>query len=254
VVAAGLLALGVGAPLTVAHRNILPLERWYGDAAVGIASRVGGAGATAPPAGRGAVVAGMRAYTGSCASCHNANGDGRGLFGPATYPPATDLRGHDAREKTDAQLFWIIKNGVSFTGMPAFGGQYGDAEVWALVAYVRALQGQASSGAAGEAAPASLVVPTPTADQLAPADPQGDDVHRGAAVYFAQGCASCHGATGEAPGELALRTGQARETPEALRQGRPGMPRYGPEQVSDAELADLLAYLRTFPAGGRGRA
>jgi hypothetical protein len=32
------------------------------------------------------------------------------------------------------------------------------------------------------------------------------------------------------------------------------MPRYGPEQVSDAQLADLLAYLRTFPAGGRARA
>jgi hypothetical protein len=55
------------------------------------------------------------------------------------------------------------------------------------------------------AAPASLVVPTPTADQLALADPGSDAVHRGAAVYFALGCTSCYGATGKAPGEPALR-------------------------------------------------
>jgi mono/diheme cytochrome c family protein len=253
VVVAGLLALVVGAPLTLAHRNDVPLERWYGDAAVGIASRVGAAGITAPPPARGAAVAGLRAYTGSCAACHGATGDGQGLFGPASYPPATDLTGPDAREKSDAQLFWIIKHGLSFTGMPAFGGQYSDTDVWDLVAYVRVLQGQTTAGGAAPAS-LSLVVPTPSAEEVALADPLGDDVHRGAAVYFAQGCASCHGATGGAPGELALRAGQARESSEAVRQGRPGMPRYDQAQVSDAELADLEAYLRTFPAGGRGRA
>jgi mono/diheme cytochrome c family protein len=236
-------ALVIGAPLTIAHRNNLPLERWYGDASVGIAARFGASGvpATSSLVGdRRAVTAGMRAFTGSCAVCHNANGDGKGVFGPATYPPATDLTSHDAQEKTDAQLFWIIKNGLSFTGMPGFGAQYSDQDIWSLVAYIRSLT-------PGGATPVSLAIPQPTGDQLAMADPAGDAAHRGAAVYFAQGCASCHGAVGNAPGELGLRGQQAREAAEAVRRGRPGMPHYPEAQVSDKDLADLAAYMAMFP-------
>ena len=272
----GFLAMAVGAPLTIAHRNNLPLERWYGDAAVGIASRfaAGSAGvATNPVAGDPrAIATGSRAYIGSCAVCHNANGDGKGAFGPATFPPATDLTSHDAKEKTDGQLFWIVKNGLSFTGMPGFGSQYNDQEIWSLVSYIRSLQG---GGSRSQSAPAtqssqaagresgreggreggrgettvltSLVVPTPTGDELGMADISGDAVHRGAAVYFAQGCASCHGATGNAGGELGLRSFQAREAAEAVRQGRPGMPAYRPSQISDRQVAVIAAYMGTFP-------
>jgi mono/diheme cytochrome c family protein len=250
VVAAGLLALIVGAPLTLAHRNNLPLERWYGDVAVDLAARSGAASVPAAPASlvndRRAVQAGMYAFTGSCAVCHNANGDGKGAFGQGTYPPATDLTSHDAKEKSDASLFWIIKNGLSFTGMPAFGHQYSDQDIWSLVAYIRTLQ-------RGTQTQISFVVPTPTAEQLALADPSVDDpVHRGATIYFGQGCASCHGATGNGPGEMALRGFQARETAEAVRQGRRGMPRYGPDQISDSQISDLAAYIGTF-GGAPGR-
>ena len=143
------------------------------------------------------------------------------------------------QEKSDAQLFWILKNGLSFAGMPAFGQQYDDQTLWALVSYMRALP--KGSGA--------LAVPTPDATQLAMADPQGDPVHRGAAVYFAQGCANCHGAVGNAPGELRLR-GADREAQQAVRQGRNGMPAYNQAQITNAELNDLIAYMGTF-AGGR---
>jgi mono/diheme cytochrome c family protein len=233
----------VGMPLAIGHRRDLLLERLYGDLAVGIAAQTQAGAAQNPVAqNRRALEAGRLAYTGSCAVCHGVNGDGKGAFGTALYPPATNLQAHDTQEKSDAQLFWIIKNGLSFLGMPAFGDQYDDQQTWALVAYTRSL-GNASSRRNAEA------IPTPVGEQLAMADPGGDAAHRGAAVYFAQGCQMCHGATGDAPGELHLRRG-GREAPEAVRRGRRGMPTYGPDQISEAQLDDLVAYLDTF-AGGR---
>ena len=230
--------VAIGMPVAIAHRRDLPLERVYGDTAVGIASRLNGGNQQNPLAqNQRALTTGRYAYTGSCAECHGATGNGRGVFGQALYPPATDLTGGDAREKSDAQLFWITKNGLSFAGMPGFGDQYDDQAIWALVAYMRALQG-------GQAGP--IPVPTPSAEHLSVADPAGNPAQRGASVYFAQGCQACHGAVGEAPGELGLGRG-GRETAPAVRQGRPGMPAYGPDLITDAQLGDLEAYLNTFP-------
>jgi len=228
----GLLVIG---PLMLGHRQDLPFERLYGNYAVGLLSRLNAPNAPNPVADNPrALRAGRDAYTGSCAVCHGADGRGKGFFGTATYPPATDLTSHDAREKSDGQLFWIIKNGLSFTGMPAFGDQYDDQTIWAMVSYIRALQNRQ--------APAPAAVPTPTMDQLDRANPDGTAVERGAAVYFAQGCHTCHGPTGNAPGELALRRGGG-ETAEAIREGRRGMPAYSAGQISDADLADLIAYI-----------
>jgi mono/diheme cytochrome c family protein len=239
-VVAGVIAI-LGAPLLLVHRQDLPLEQQYGHFMIGVAARVLAGNAANPVANNPrAASAGRDAYTGSCAECHGSSGDGKGVFGTATYPPATDLTSHDVEEKSDAELFWITKNGLSFTAMPGFGDQYSDQEIWNIVAYMRSLQ-------SGQ--PAAVNVPSPTFAQLHAADPNGDPVARGAAVYFAQGCQSCHGPVGDAPANLALRG--AGETG-AIRRGRPGMPAYGPDRISDAQLADLQAYMRTF-AGSRGR-
>ncbi|MGH7862289.1 MAG: cytochrome c [Candidatus Dormibacteraceae bacterium] len=243
VAGAAIVALIIGLPLLVAHRQDLPLERAYGDYAVAAAARLN-AGDTSDPLVNDprAQRAGRDVYTGSCAVCHGSDGKGQGAFGMATYPPATDLTTHDAQEKSDAQLFWIIKNGLSFTGMPGFADQYDDQTIWAAVSDVRALQH-------GQGSP--VVVPTPTSQQLGLADPRGDAVQRGAAIYFAQNCQGCHGPVGNAPGELALRGG-GDETSRAVREGRTGMPAYGTDQISNAQLGDLTAYLDTF-AGARRR-
>lgn len=241
----GALALVVliGMPLAIGHRHDLPLERIYGGAAVNLALRTQAGSKHNPlPQNAQTLETGRNAYTGSCAICHGATGDGKGVFGDALYPPATNLREHDTQEKNDAQMFWILKNGLSFAGMPAFGARYDDRTLWALVSYVRTLGGGQTT---------ALAIPTPTTEQLAQANPGGDAAQRGAAVYFAQGCDTCHGATGNAPGQLGLRAGE-READRAIRQGTRGMPSYGPEQITDSQLSDLEAYLATF-SGGRRR-
>ena len=239
------MGLIVAGPLAITHRQDLPLERAYGHYAIAVASRLTAGHPRNPLAlDPRATATGRDEYTGSCAECHGATGDGKGVFGQATYPPATDLTSADAKEKSDAELFWITKSGLSFTGMPGFADQYDDTQIWALVSYLRALQ-------RGQADP--VVVPTPTRTQLAVADPHGNAVQRGAVVYFASGCQSCHGAIGDAPGNLAL-SGGGREAGGAVRRGRRGMPAYGPDQIGDAQLADLEAYLSTFAGQQQGLA
>jgi mono/diheme cytochrome c family protein len=225
-------------PFALTHRQDLPLERVYGNAAVSVVSRILGGDAANPAANDPrALATGRAAFTGSCGVCHGAKGDGRGVFGRTTYPDATDFTSEDAKSKTDAQLFWIVKNGLGFTAMPAFGGQYKDAEIWAIVAYIRALQRGTAS---------ALAIPEPSVAQLAAADPTSSRQTRGAAIYFALGCHLCHGPEGDAPGELSIR---GRIETEIVRKGDDrGMPAYGKDVISDAELADLETYLLRFAA------
>ena len=238
-------ATAIGGPAAIGHRSDLPLERLYGRVAVSIAARLHSGNQQNPLANDPrAIETGRVAYTGSCAVCHGADGKGNGVFGTATYPNATDLTTGDAQERTDAQLFWIIKNGLSFTGMPAFDRQYQDQDIWAMVSYLRALHQNGSSTAA-------LPVPTATTAQLVVADPGGNTAQRGAAIYFALGCQACHGPVGNAPGELGLREG-GREATQAIRNGRAGMPAYDQSMVSDTQLSDLQAYLAANGRGGRG--
>lgn len=73
-----------------------------------------------------------------CAACHGNLGDGKTMLGEGLYPPPPDLRDAQTQKLTDGEIFYIIKNGIRFTGMPGFGGE--DNENWALVLFIRHLQ------------------------------------------------------------------------------------------------------------------
>jgi mono/diheme cytochrome c family protein len=185
---------------------------------------------------------GRIAYTGSCAVCHGATGDGRGAFGVELYPPASNLQQPTTQGKTDAELFWIVKNGLSFLGMPGYGDRYEDTDIWSIVAYLRTLPN-------ADHRPAQ--VPPPVTDaQLAIANPAGDAAARGAGVYYAQGCNLCHGAIGNGQGNLQLHG--AGDAADIVRRGRRGMPAYNTTKITQAELADLIAYLRNLGKLQRG--
>jgi mono/diheme cytochrome c family protein len=138
-VAAFLVGLLVLAPLALTHKDSSPIETLYGDLAVNLVSS---RGATTLPAAtsQAALANGRAAYEASCAECHGSAGDGKGAFGTNTFPPATDLTSSQARSKSDAQLFRIIKNGLGLTAMPRYASQYQDEDIAALVGYIRGLQ------------------------------------------------------------------------------------------------------------------
>jgi mono/diheme cytochrome c family protein len=55
------------------------------------------------------------------------------------YPRAADLTSRDSQFYSDRELFWIVKNGIRLSGMPAFGKVESDGHIWDLVLYVRSL-------------------------------------------------------------------------------------------------------------------
>jgi mono/diheme cytochrome c family protein len=75
-----------------------------------------------------------------CATCHANDGGGGTVMGPNFYPKVPDMRLADTQELTDGDLYWIIKNGIRLTGMPAWGEPGGDdLDTWKLVHFIRRL-------------------------------------------------------------------------------------------------------------------
>ncbi len=78
-----------------------------------------------------------------CAICHANDGSGHSEIGDGLYPKPPDLRLPQTQNLSDGELFWIIENGVRFTGMPAFstdGGNHGGGQdSWKLVHFIRHL-------------------------------------------------------------------------------------------------------------------
>ena len=77
-----------------------------------------------------------------CAICHGNDGGGKTMMGAGLYPKPPDLRLPQTQNLADGELFWIIENGVRFTGMPSFsnGGEHGGTlDSWKLVHFIRHL-------------------------------------------------------------------------------------------------------------------
>jgi mono/diheme cytochrome c family protein len=77
----------------------------------------------------------FRAFDAMCTPCHGAPGKDRGVVGQGLQPPAPDLT-DAAHHWKRAELFWIVKNGVKMTGMPAFGPTHSDDHIWLVVAFL----------------------------------------------------------------------------------------------------------------------
>jgi mono/diheme cytochrome c family protein len=87
------------------------------------------------------VKAGARAYaTIGCVNCHGGPPDANwAKWSEGLKPVPADLK-EMAKERTAPQLFWAIKNGIKFTGMPSFGlAGATDDQIWSIVAFIKKL-------------------------------------------------------------------------------------------------------------------
>jgi len=94
-----------------------------------------------PPANLdGRAQAGARAYNDrGCVNCHGAPGVDWQKFSEGLTPDPPDLN-EVAPERTPSEIFWVIKNGINMTGMPAFAKiEVPDDEIWSIVAFVKRL-------------------------------------------------------------------------------------------------------------------
>lgn len=87
------------------------------------------------------VAEGRGHFADHCAICHGNDGSGDTEVGRNLYPKAPDMRLAATQSLSDGELFWIIENGVRFTGMPAWshGNKESENESWHLVHFIRRL-------------------------------------------------------------------------------------------------------------------
>jgi cytochrome c553 len=77
-------------------------------------------------------------FEGGCALCHGMPSGGRNPIVLQMRPEPPDLT-RAVDEWETAELFWIVKNGLKYTGMPAWAARERDDEVWAVVAFLKRL-------------------------------------------------------------------------------------------------------------------
>lgn len=86
------------------------------------------------------VLKGAGHYHTGCLACHGGPGEQRSLIVQQMTPEPPYLPPRIERWEPQ-ELFWIVKNGVKFTAMPAWPAQQRDDEVWAMVAFLQAMPG-----------------------------------------------------------------------------------------------------------------
>jgi mono/diheme cytochrome c family protein len=95
-----------------------------------------------PPADAQASIAeGDKLYATDCSMCHGSDGHTPSDTGRWMYPRASDLTSRAVQSYSDRELFWIVKNGIRLSGMPAFGKVESDEHIWNLVNYIGTLRG-----------------------------------------------------------------------------------------------------------------
>jgi mono/diheme cytochrome c family protein len=82
---------------------------------------------------------GREHFADHCATCHANDGTGQTEIGQNLYPKAPDMRLPRTQNLTDAEIFYIIQNGVRLTGMPAWGESHDADDTWKLVLFIRHL-------------------------------------------------------------------------------------------------------------------
>lgn len=79
-------------------------------------------------------------YEGVCVSCHARPGEKINPVAAQMLPPPPRLS-LSLADNTLADVFWIVKNGLKYTGMPAWPTMVRDDEVWAVTSFLGKLRG-----------------------------------------------------------------------------------------------------------------
>jgi mono/diheme cytochrome c family protein len=114
------------------------LEAWLGSTGGGF-----WVGAHAPsekdpvPVDDGTLTQGARLYQGNCAVCHGGAGYTTSNLHKGVYPGAPQFLTKHAMKDPDGNIFYVIKHGIRFTGMPAWQYNMSDNDIWTLVDFLK---------------------------------------------------------------------------------------------------------------------
>jgi mono/diheme cytochrome c family protein len=126
---------------------------------------------------------GLALYRAHCVQCHGAPGVAPEPFALGLTPLPTPLA-RSGKDRTAAELFWVVKNGIKMTGMPAWEFRLPDEDIWSVVAFMKQLPLLSPAAYKALAAPAPLPrVATPDGEP---------DPKRGRRALEQYGCVGCH--------------------------------------------------------------
>lgn len=85
------------------------------------------------------ILTGFKHYREMCVGCHRSPGKDASEMSKGLNPPPPNFSKWKKMYLSPQKLFWVIKNGIRMTGMPAWGVTHSDEKIWAMVAFVKRL-------------------------------------------------------------------------------------------------------------------
>lgn len=167
-----------------ASRKPLPFEEAVANMAKDVAIPIEAHNSKDPvPPSEEAIKTGEQVYLQDCALCHGVDGHGYTNLGRHMFPPAMDLTSPHVQHWTNGDLFWIVQNGISLTGMPSWSSSISATDAWKIAQFIHALPrlDAEQASVSKQAAPAS-------SEEL---------IAYGRTLYRQEGCFMCHRLDGE---------------------------------------------------------
>jgi mono/diheme cytochrome c family protein len=85
------------------------------------------------------LIAGLKIYTMNCAGCHGDISRHPSVFGKSFYPPAPSLILHPL-DDPEWHVFYAIRTGVRYTGMPAWDKTLPESDIWKVTAFLTRIE------------------------------------------------------------------------------------------------------------------
>lgn len=85
------------------------------------------------------LISGLKIYTMNCATCHGGIDRQPSPLANSFYPPPPNLILHPD-DDPEWQIFYVIKNGVRYTGMPAWDKALSEQDIWKVTAFLSRIE------------------------------------------------------------------------------------------------------------------
>lgn len=81
------------------------------------------------------LIDGMKIYTMNCAVCHGTLDKKTSTLGSSFYPPPPQLV-RDPPDDPDWHNYYVVRNGIRYTGMPAWDKTLSDQDIWKVTLFL----------------------------------------------------------------------------------------------------------------------
>jgi mono/diheme cytochrome c family protein len=194
---AALVVLALAAAATAFHAGVYDVSAtdehlaptyWLLDTAMRRSVRQRAAQISVPDLGQpGQVRRGHALYRQHCVQCHGAPGVAPEPFALGMTPAPANLA-YTARAWSPAEVFWVVKQGLKMTGMPAWKHRLVDDDIWAIVGFMRELPKLSPEEYRSKPPGREAAADPPVAAQ--------PDAERGKRAISQYACATCHAIPG----------------------------------------------------------